>query len=48
METAIRDTTQFSETQEHKEGPIARRIEKQTAKLPSDTFLWGAVGAIGI
>ena len=32
---------------EHQEGPIARTIEQQTAKLPSDTFLWAAVGAIG-
>lgn len=32
---------------EHKEGPIARTIEQQTAKLPSDTFLWAAVGSIG-
>jgi hypothetical protein len=34
--------------QEHQEGPIARTIEQQTAKLPSDTFLWGAVGCIGL
>jgi hypothetical protein len=25
---------------------MARAIEKQTAKLPSDTFLWAAAGAI--
>jgi len=31
----------------HEEGPIARTIEQQTAKLPSDTFLWAAVGSIG-
>lgn len=29
------------------EGRIARRIEQQTAKLPSDLFLWAALGAIG-
>ena len=29
------------------EGTMARRIEEQTAKLPSDTFLWAAIGAIG-
>lgn len=28
------------------EGPIARAIEEQTAKLPSDTFLWLAGGSI--
>jgi len=24
----------------YREGPVARAIEKQTAKLPSDLFLW--------
>jgi hypothetical protein len=32
---------------DHREGRIARRIEEQTAKLPSDLFLWTAVGSIG-
>ena len=32
---------------EHREGVVARTIEQQTAKLPSDVFLWGAVGSIG-
>jgi len=31
----------------HAEGPVARAIEQQTAKLPSDTFLWAAIGSIG-
>lgn len=31
----------------HAEGGIARTIEQQTAKLPSDVFLWAAFGAIG-
>jgi hypothetical protein len=30
------------------EGPVARTIEQQTAKLPSDLFLWAALGAIGV
>jgi hypothetical protein len=30
----------------HTEGPIARTLEEQTAKLPSDLFLWAAVGSI--
>lgn len=34
--------------QEHREGPLARAIEQQTAKLPSDTFLWAAVGSMGL
>ena len=31
----------------HREGRVARTIEQQTAKLPSDTFLWAALGSIG-
>ena len=30
----------------HSEGRVAKTIEQQTAKLPSDTFLWAAVGAM--
>ena len=33
---------------EHAEGKVARTIEQQTAKLPSDTFLWAAFGSIGL
>ena len=31
---------------EHAEGRVARAIETQTAKLPSDTFLWLAGASI--
>lgn len=31
----------------HEEGTMARTIEQQTAKLPSDTFLWAALGSMG-
>ena len=31
---------------EHEEGTVARAIEQQTAKLPSDVFLWLAAGSI--
>lgn len=30
------------------EGQLAKTIEKQTAKLPSDTFLWAAVASMGV
>lgn len=33
---------------EHNEGPVARTIEEQTAKLPSDIFLWASLGAMGV
>jgi len=29
------------------EGPIAKAIEEKTQKLPSDLFLWAALGSIG-
>jgi hypothetical protein len=31
---------------EHQEGYLAKMIEEQTAKMPSDIFLWAAGGAI--
>lgn len=37
-----------SEIPQHKEGPIARNIEEQTAKLPSDLFLWAALASMGV
>lgn len=33
---------------EHREGNIARSIEQQTARIPSDAWLWAAVGSIGL
>jgi len=35
-----------SQRAEHTEGMVARTIEQQTAKLPSDVFLWAAGGSI--
>ena len=29
-----------------KEGRVARNIEEQTSKLPSDVFLWASIGAM--
>jgi hypothetical protein len=34
--------------QKHAEGSVARMIEEQTAKLPSDVFLWASLGAMGV
>lgn len=45
------ETNQTANTQEaaqQTEGIVARTIEKQTAKFPSDFFLWAALGAIGL
>jgi len=45
--TTGRDQGGMMQGQQHSEGTVARTIEQQTAKLPSDTFLWAAVGAMG-
>lgn len=39
---------QQPEMQKHPEGELARSIEQQTAQLPSDVYLWGAVGSMGL
>ena len=44
----IADRPRTAPRPEHREGKIARTIEQQTAKLPSDTFLWTAIGSMGI
>jgi hypothetical protein len=36
-----------SDIAQHTEGTVARTIEQQTAKIPSDLFLWAAIGSIG-
>ena len=33
---------------QHDEGPVATAIEEQTAKLPSDIFLWSALGSMAV
>lgn len=32
----------------HKEGRVTRKIENQTAKIPSDYFLWAALGSMAV
>lgn len=32
--------------QSFKEGPVAKTLEKETAKIPSDIYLWAAVGTM--
>lgn len=33
---------------DEKEGQVAKAIEKQTAKIPSDVFMWSAFAFMGI
>jgi hypothetical protein len=37
----------YDEVEQHSEGKIAKKIEQQTAKLPSDLFMWAALASIG-
>lgn len=41
-------TTQsrYAHTTDHAEGPVAKAIENRTAELPSDVFLWSAIGCM--
>ena len=39
-------TRQTPTREDHSEGFLAKSFEEQTAKLPSDTFLWLAFGSI--
>ena len=55
MQDAITDALEHPQTEprtrpkvQHREGKVARTIEQQTAKLPSDAFLWSAVGSMGM
>jgi len=40
------DYSQSQSATAEREGPIAKRIEKHTARLPSDLFLWAAGAAL--
>ncbi len=46
--TATQAKSNTREAKEHSEGVLAKTIEQQTAKLPSDVFLWAALGSIGV
>ncbi|MBW3546343.1 MAG: hypothetical protein KY428_12240 [Bacteroidetes bacterium] len=30
----------------HREGTVATKLEQQTAKIPSDTFLWASISSM--
>ncbi len=48
QDETIKTVRTANKNPEHTEGPVAKAIEQQTAKLPSDLFLWAAVGSIAI
>lgn len=33
---------------QHKEGPVAAAIEDYTSRIPSDVFLWAALGSMAV
>lgn len=47
MKMTTRNDPEVMPRVSHREGPIARTIEQQTAKLPSDLFMWGGLAALG-
>ena len=49
MESQIRNEQSFgSSTDEQREGPVARTLESQTAKLPSDVWLWASIASMAV
>ena len=48
MENVVANDARTAPREEHREGKVARSIEQQTAKVPSDVFLWAALGSIGL
>jgi hypothetical protein len=47
MQDILQREPKTSPDPSQREGAIARSIEQQTAKIPSDVFLWAALGSIG-
>ena len=48
METFVSDYKNVAQNTEHKEGKVAKTIEEQTAKLPSDVFLWASLSSMAV
>src|ERR1700748_1101886 len=47
MENVLTDTlASATRNGSRSEGPVAKGIEKQTAKIPSDVFLWASLGSM--
>lgn len=46
-ETTDRTERATREAQNHREGAVALTIEDQTARLPSDVWLWAAFASMG-
>lgn len=47
-ETTFKPRDGFAPQLDHAEGPVAKTIENQTSKLPSDLWLWAAMAVMGV
>ena len=47
METLVRKANKVAQA-DHSEGKVAKAIESQTAKMPSDWFLWSALTCMAV
>lgn len=48
METLVSEYKNVAGNTEHREGTVAKTIEEQTAKLPSDVFLWASLSSMAV
>jgi len=49
LKAYIEKNTMANESHLHpREGRLAKRIETETSKLPSDVFLWAALGSMAL
>lgn len=49
METIVKNNHNYvKNNNDHREGKVAKTIENQTAKVPSDWFLWTSFAAMGM
>ena len=48
MATEMGLAARLKQAQENGEDAIVRTVAEETAKLPSDTFLWAALSALGM
>jgi hypothetical protein len=46
--TSVNPVSRTLEARQHSEGVVARTLEQQTAKLPSDVWLWAAAASMGV
>jgi hypothetical protein len=47
VETTAKNASESKGPESFKEGKVAKTLENQTAKIPSDVYLWAAVGSMG-